>query len=407
MTINKDDKPATKNNYSQYFSIFSQVSKAIHSGQNTGEVLERIVGYITDIMKAKGCIFWIIDTGKKSIETKISHGFSYRSLELVDYDTLVTIFDPTNSDMVFVENAREDERIPDLERLGKQRVGSITGFFFNIVGNYTGILAVYFTLYRKLSLQEEELVRALGEQGAIALHRTLTYDDKMLENLRQIVEGFTLALEAKDENTHGHSLRVADFARMTAKQMKLDPKQISEIYHAGLLHDIGKIGMGDEILEKLGMLTKKEMDQVKKHPEIGARIIKPLSFLNGVEPLILSHHERFDGSGYPSRLKGEEIPLGARILAVCDAFETMFSGRGHMPKLPILKAIESLKKGINIQFDPDVIKAFFAMLQSHPEVIDTKESMDRCLKELQIDIDSIAVKNLVKKKMEHHFPTII
>lgn len=394
--------------YSRYFSIFSQVSKAIHSGESTAEVLEQIVTHITEILEARGCIFWIVDTCKKSIESQISHGFSYRSLERVDYDTLVTILDPAATDMVFVENAREDDRIPDLERLGKRRVGSINGFFFKIAGHYTGILAVYnFSSYKQLARHQKELIQALGEQGAIALQRTLTYDEKMLESLRQIVEGFTLALEAKDENTHGHSVRVADFARMTARQMKLSPKNISEIYHAGLLHDIGKIGMGDDILERLGGLTRKEMDRVKKHPEIGARIIRPLSFLNNLEPLILCHHERFDGSGYPNQLKGEQIPMGARILAVCDTFETMLSGRVHMSKLTAEQAIDGLKKGVNIQFDPQVIKAFFDMLSKNPEVINARGSMDRCLEELKIDVDSIAVKNLFKKKMARNFPTCI
>lgn len=395
------------NDYSRYFSIFTQVSKAIHSGTSTGEILESIVGHITQILDAKGCIFWIVDTSRRSIETMISQGFAYRSLESVEYDTLVKIFDPEAGRLTFIENAREDLRIPDLERLGKQRVGSITGLFFDIVGHYKGILAVYFTQHRELEDKELELVTALGEQGAIALHKTLTYDEKMLETLRQIVEGFVLALEAKDEETHGHSIRVADFARMTANEMDLPAKEIESIYHAALLHDIGKIGMEDYILEKLGILNNKEMDTVKKHPEIGAKIIKPLKFMVDVEPLILHHHERFDGSGYPEKLKGEEIPLGARIIAVCDAFEIMLTGRGHMPKLAFHDAIISLQKGINIQFDPQVVKAVFAMLQNHPEVIDEQGATDRCMEDLQMDIDAIAVKNLVRKKMAQTFPACI
>ncbi len=395
--------------YSRYFKVFSQVSKAIHSGESTKDVLEGIVSHITEILDAKGCIFWIVDTGTRQIETKISHGFSYRSLELVDYDSLVRVFDPgAGDDMVVVENAREDDRLPDLERLGKRLVGSIHGFVFHITGNYSGILAIYyFGSYKKIEPHEQQLVRALGEQGAIALQRTLSYDEKMLETLRRIVEGFALALEAKDEDTHGHSVRVADFARKTARQMGLVAEQVSEIYHAGLLHDIGKIGMDDYILQKLGGLTAKEMDRVKKHPEIGARIIKPLPFLNNLAPLILCHHERYDGSGYPAGLKGDNIPLGARILSVCDAFETMLSGRGQMPKMSIDQAIEGLKKGVNIQFDPKVVKGFFDMISAHPEVIDDKGSMDRCLEDLKIDVNEIAVKNRVRKRMAQSFPVCI
>ncbi len=383
--------------YSKYFQIFAQVSKSIHSGENTGEILDSIVTNITDITMAKGCIFWIINTGNRKIETMISHGFTYRSLALVEYDTLTQIFDPVTKEKVFIENARYDQRIPDLERLGKQRVGSINGLFFDIVGPYVGILAVYFTQYRKLEDQELKLINALGEQGSIALHKTLSYDDKMLQTLRQIVEGFVLALEAKDEKTHGHSVRVADFAKMTAAAMNLSKKEVETIYHAGLLHDIGKIGMEDYILERLGILSSKEMNIVKKHPEIGAKIIKPLSFLNAVEPLILYHHERFDGSGYPEGLKGNAIPLGARIINVCDAFETMLSGRNHMEKKTFHDAILSLQRGVNILFDPMVVKAFFTMLQEHPEIIDEQGAIERCREQLQLDVNAIGLDNLIRK----------
>ena len=155
--------------YSKYFQIFADVSKSIHSGTNTGEILERIVASITEITAAKGCIFWIVNTANKKIETMISHGFTYRSLALVEYDTLTRIFDPISKEDVFIEDARYDERIPDLERFGKQRVGSINGLFFNIVGSYVGVLAVYFTQFRKLEDQELKLINALGEQGSIAL----------------------------------------------------------------------------------------------------------------------------------------------------------------------------------------------------------------------------------------------
>ncbi|MFH1154296.1 MAG: HD domain-containing phosphohydrolase [Pseudomonadota bacterium] len=392
-------EPMKTDDYSRYFKILSEVSKSIHSGTSTGEVLERIVGHISNILDAKGCIFWIINTGKRTIETMISHGFTYRSLAQVEYDTLIKIFNPEEGNGVFIEDARADERIPDLERLGKQRVGSITGLFFTIVGSYTGILAVYFTNYRKLDTREMELITALGEQGTIALHKTLTYDDQMLQTLKQIVEGFVLALEAKDEQTHGHSIRVADFARLTAVEMGLKDKEVETIHHAGLLHDIGKIGMEDYILERLGILTGKEMDIVKKHPVIGARIVKPLTFLQDVEPLILYHHERYDGSGYPEGLKGEKIPMGARILSVCDAFETMLSGRNHMEKMTFHDAIVNLQRGININFDPKVVKALFSVLQNHPEVVDAQGATDRCMEQMQLDIEAIGVKNLIRKNM--------
>jgi len=365
--------------YSAFFKVFAKVSKAIHSGEKSSDILETIVTHIKVILEAKGCIFWIADHSKKKIISKFSDGFSYRSLEMVGYDTLITIFDRNLSPSVFIEDARHHPRIPDLERFGKRRVGSITGLFFDIVGSCGGILAVYFNDRRELSSKEMELVTALGEQGAIALQRAIINDEKMMGNLRQMIEGLTLALEAKDEKTHGHSVKVARFGRMIAEEMGLSESEIETIYRGGLLHDIGKIGMEDDILQRLGILSRKEMDVVKLHPEVGARITRPLLFLNDIEPLILHHHERFDGTGYPDGLKGKNIPLGVRILTACDAFETMLAGRKYLAKMSLEDAISNMQSGAGHQFDPEVVKALFSALPKNPELFELNQSVLRCL----------------------------
>ena len=355
--------------YSAFFKVFTEVSKAIHSGEKSSDILESIVTHIKEILQAKGCIFWIVDHSREKIVSKYSHGFSYRSLTEVGYDTLTTVFDREIGQPVFIGDARHDPRIPDMERMGKRRVGSVTGLFFDIVDSFSGILALYFHDRRELSPSEFELVTALGEQGAIALHRAISYDKKMMQSFRQMVEGLTLALEAKDEKTHGHSVKVAMFAKMVAEEMGLSEGEIETIYHGGLLHDIGKIGMEDDILDRLGILSRKEMDIVKLHPEVGARIIRPLVFLNDVEPLILHHHERFDGTGYPHGLKGEDIPLGVRILTVCDAFETMLAGRKHFARLKQEDAVLNLQSGAGHQFDPEVVKALFSALRKNQKLL--------------------------------------
>jgi HD-GYP domain-containing protein (c-di-GMP phosphodiesterase class II) len=124
--------------------------------------------------------------------------------------------------------------------------------------------------------------------------------------------------------------------------------------------------MNDDILERLGILSRKEMDIVKQHPEIGARITKPLIFLSDVTPLILHHHERYDGSGYPDGLKNSNIPLGARILTVCDAFETMLAGRKHFARMNLEDAVVNLQQGAGSHFDPGVVEALFSALLNRP-----------------------------------------
>lgn len=377
--------------YSAFFKVFTEVSKAIHSGEKSSDILESIVTHIKEILQAKGCIFWIVDHSREKIVSKYSHGFSYRSLTEVGYDTLTTVFDREIGQPVFIEDARHDPRIPDMERLGKRRVGSVTGLFFDIVDSFGGILALYFNDRRELSSSEFELVTALGEQGAIALHRAISYDKKMMENFRQMVEGLTLALEAKDEKTHGHSVKVAMFAKMVAEEMGLSEEELETIYHGGLLHDIGKIGMEDDILDRLGILSRKEMDIVKQHPEVGARIVRPLVFLNDIEPLILHHHERFNGTGYPHGLKGKAIPLGVRILTVCDVFETMLAGRKYFAKMKQEDAILNLQSEAGSQFDPEVIKALFSALPKNPEI-------------LKLNPTALRFIDTQKKKLTHSIP---
>ena len=172
--------------YAQFFRILSDVSKSIHSGTSVRGVLESIVRNITEILNAKGCIFWILDQERGSIDNMISHGFNYQSLTKVDFPTLMKIFNREYGERIFIKDARNDPRIPNLERLGKMRVGSVTGIFFEIVDSYTGLLAVYFTNYRQLGKGEEELVTALGEQASIALQRALRYDEEMLGILGQM-----------------------------------------------------------------------------------------------------------------------------------------------------------------------------------------------------------------------------
>lgn len=354
-------------NYTDFFKVFAQVSKSIHTGENTTEILEHIVENIKEILGAKGCIYWIIDKDRQNIEAKVSSGFPYRNLSNVNFTELTNIFHTNTGLLSYIADASEDARIPELDTIGKKSVGSIIGMYFDIVGSLGGILAVYFYKQKQLNSSEQDIITALGEQGAIALQKAFSYDEEMLQNLRQIVEGFALALEAKDESTHGHSVRVARFAQLVALEMNLSDPAVETIYHGGLLHDIGKIGMNDDILERLGILSRKEMDIVRQHPEIGARITKPLIFLNDVTPLIRHHHEWYDGSGYPDGLKNSNIPLGARILTVCDAFETMLAGRKHFARMNLEDAVVNLQQGAGSHFDPLVVEALFSALLNRPE----------------------------------------
>jgi len=354
---------------SRYLGTFRKISAAIHKGEEIEDILKTIVVNIQEIMEARGCIYWIVDVDRADIHMKATSGFQMENLSRISYETLEDVFKFHNEKDIYFEDVRNDSRIPSTTSLGKQMVTSILGIPFPIVEPYRGILAVYFSHPRPLMQSEIEFVRESGRQGAIALHKAFRYDERMFNAFRETIEGLVLALEAKDICTHGHSLNVATYASLTAREMGLDEKEADTIYHAGLLHDIGKIAMQDTILANLGNLQADDFETIKMHPTIGAKIIEPLSSLSDVAPFIRYHHERYDGSGYPEGLMADAIPLGARIIAVSDSFDAMTSDRPGTGTVGVKKAISILLEQAGTKFDPEVVRAFVRAIEKNPEAV--------------------------------------
>jgi putative nucleotidyltransferase with HDIG domain len=170
-------------------------------------------------------------------------------------------------------------------------------------------------------------------------------------------------MDAKSPWTKGHSERVTSYATAIAKAMGLNDNEIETLRIASLLHDIGKIGTYDVILDKPGRLTNEEFSLVKTHPVKGEEILKPIKQLQNILSIVRSHHERLDGNGYPDKLKGMEIPFVARIITVADSFDSMTSDRPYRPSPGKDYAISELKKYRGIQFDIQVVDAFLQVLE--------------------------------------------
>lgn len=184
-----------------------------------------------------------------------------------------------------------------------------------------------------------------------------------LESTRALVA----AVETKDPYTEAHSMTVTLYAEGIGRHMNLDNQTIRMVGTAGLLHDIGKIGVPDHILTKPGKLTDAEWLVIKRHPLMAVQILEHASFLRAELPIILYHHERWDGKGYPEGLAGTRIPLGARILNACDAMDAMFSRRAYKDGYSKERVIEELTKGMGTQFDPQVAKAAIAWIEANPD----------------------------------------
>ncbi len=172
------------------------------------------------------------------------------------------------------------------------------------------------------------------------------------------IKAITNSIEARDPYTRGHSERVARFAKAIAEELTWDKNEIELIDWGGMLHDVGKIGIHDSILNKQGKLTDSEYDNIKLHPSIGAQIVKDISFLDPVTPYILEHHERFDGKGYPKGVAGKNISIKGRLLAVADALDAMTSDRPYRKALKPEDALKEILKNRGTQFDPEVVRTF-------------------------------------------------
>jgi response regulator RpfG family c-di-GMP phosphodiesterase len=211
-----------------------------------------------------------------------------------------------------------------------------------------------------------ELINVLASQASISIENVRLYHN-IRDNYLKTIRAFALAVEAKDEYTHGHSENVMKFTVMIAKHLNLPLHEVEQVKYAGLLHDIGKIGVSEFILNKPGKLTPQEFQEIKRHPELGAKIIADVPFLKSLVPLVLHHHEFFGGGGYPGGIAGDAIPFGARILAVSDAFEAMTSDRPYRKSMPQDVAFNILETQRGLQFDPVIVDAFFAVAQNAKE----------------------------------------
>ena len=181
---------------------------------------------------------------------------------------------------------------------------------------------------------------------------------KLQDTYRATLEALGSALDTRDVGTESHSRRVHGYALATAREYGIPEAEMSDLAHGVLLHDIGKIGIPDGILLKPGPLTPEEWKIMRTHPEIGKRLIEGIAFLRGAVPIVYCHHEKWDGSGYPRGLKGDEIPLGARIFSVVDAFDAMTFDRPYSKAIPFDAAQAEIKRCAGSHFDPGVVEAF-------------------------------------------------
>lgn len=349
-----------------------ELTRAINSTLDLEEILERVARMSVDLCGVTECVVYLRDPEDGHFHPGARYGF----LGEGEGEGLPRSFRAREMDRGCLRSLEEGEpvllgidgstalypRQPLCEH-GVERV-----LLHPLISRerLTGILALFYARLGSGAPGREErgLIAAIAAQASMAIENASLYED-IEKSYFSTIKALAKAIEVKDPYTHGHSERVTEYALIIADAMRLDERDKQKLKYAATLHDIGKIGIAGRVLNKPGALTEEEYSHVKTHPLLGDSIIEPVEFLQEPRPIILHHHERYDGNGYPGGLKGEDIPLCARILSVADAFEAMRSDRPYRRALPLEEAVEELRRNAGTQFDPEVVEVFLDVLEHY------------------------------------------
>jgi len=330
--------------YKSLISSLHSIYRVINSTYELKDLINRLARIICQILNAQYCMILLLDPTKK-----------YAVLKCLISDKKKYI-----TDKKLKISDRIEKRI--LKTLTSVRTNNTLGIPL-ISEDIIGILV----LKRKknnpaFERTDQEILVTMIEQAIVGIKNLQLYEEQQRIVFGSIKSIVTL-LDTRVPQEYTHSPYFSRLVSAIGHQMHLDEKQIESLKYASLLHDTGKIDIPLEILTKNSKLTAKEYKIIQEHPIRGAQILRPLQVLKPVIPIIMHHHEKFNGTGYPSRLKKGQIPLGARIMAVADAFEAMVYGRPYRERMDTAAAIKEIKKKSGKQFDPKIVESFLKVIK--------------------------------------------
>ncbi len=343
-------------------ATMGDIDRAILSVLDTKKIVNTLVSRVREVFPCKSTSITVINPGSpETAQTYIGDDQS-------EQEKLVEKVKITSEEMhVLRENPETqwitlDENLPQyLTPLAKQGIKSFLVLPLFLKEGLAGIITLGYIKQPKFSQEDLDNARRLANQVAVAFSNA-----RLIEELNELNWGTLKALartiDAKSPWTAGHSERSAKLALKIGKAMRLSQKELDDIQRAGLLHDIGKLGIPPEILDKTENLTPEEEDLMHKHASLGARILEPIAAYSEVIPIVLQHHELLDGTGYPNGLIGEAISLGARIFVVADHYDALISDRPYRKALDRRSAIKYIKDRSGIKFDTKVVDAFLEVM---------------------------------------------
>ncbi|MCK9594676.1 MAG: HD domain-containing protein [Candidatus Omnitrophica bacterium] len=332
--------------YKVLISAVHSIYRLVNSTFELKDLIPRLARLICQIFNSRYCLIIILDPSRKYSTIKCM--VSGRKRIVIDKNKKIT-------------NRIEKKIIRTFTAIKKDYLLGIPLVSEDIMGL---ILLKRAKTEAPFDKADQEIMMTMAEQAMIGIKNLQLYEEQQKIFLGSIKSLVTL-LDARIPQEYTHSPHFSRLVVALAHQMRLDEKQVESLKYASLLHDAGKIDVPLEILTKTTKLTANEYKIIRRHPVMGAQMLRPFQMLKPAIPIIMHHHEKYNGTGYPSRLKKGQIPLGARVMAVADAFEAMVYGRPYRERVNVDIAIREIKKKSGTQFDPKVVEAFLRIAKSH------------------------------------------
>ena len=353
-------------------NLYARIATQIKTLRFSGSMLRNLIEKLLENMRADMAFAVLPNRPQydaQVIKTGISNKFPEKKRFIDSLVNRIPAEAPSLDENYFIVN--DSRKNPQYQDLAEQPYRFLTvrvqhnGVFYGWLG------LVSFNMKEIFRQGELKLLTSMSEQLAVVIANTDLYED-LEQFIINMVKSLVFAIEAKDIYTSGHSERVSHYSMLIGRRLNLDDKEANDLKWASILHDIGKIGIPESILNKPDRLTDDEFEIIKGHPAKGGNILKPVVQLADSLSAIIHHHERYDGRGYPHGLKGEDIPLAARIIAVADTFDAINSSRAYRPAGDPEKALSIIEEVAGSQLDPHIVEVFKNIYEEDLSVVGEK-----------------------------------
>jgi putative nucleotidyltransferase with HDIG domain len=336
------------------------ITKKLSAETNLERLLFKLMDEVRDILNADRCTVFLYDESKEELWSKIALGLEEEIRFPADKGIAGHVWQ--TAEVVNIPDAYKDDRFnPEVDKKTGYKTKSIlTMPLLNLFSEVIGVFQVLNKKGGSFTKDNEKILSAISFTAASAIENAILYEEQQ-KSFTSFIETLSTTLDTRDYITAGHSRRVTLYALEIARIMKFDPEQMEIIRFAGLLHDIGKIGVPEVVLFKDRKLSEDEYEIIKRHANLTKSILNKIHFLKkyrAIPDIAASHHERIDGKGYPEGLNGDNIPLGGKILAVADVFDALTSRKPYQDRIELDEVMEIIEKDTGKAFEPFVVYNF-------------------------------------------------